>query len=362
MNQFFWSKNYLSYIRNKKLLAKHIYPKYLIRSIEIDQLKFLYIDDYSSIYIKFLKTEYALLWTQKLINIGNSYSGYHKTYKFYFDDLDPIIYIHWKKVNYNYASRLLKQTRLLIANKTEYLNNCLILRIKKGGFWSITHNILFFIRQNKIKKFTKKYLFNKTYILLKNTINAKNYLKTFSTSENTFNWIKNLLKLKEHTKLFLILYKRGIINYNNFFISPIILYFICKLNKYKKFFLYFKIIQFKVLNKLINNNYIFLNIKKNKLILLNPNFNEKYPLYLSTLQRKHYQKIKKNFLLNFSFKRLLNKNNYYIKDKKNFLPKNYYKYKYSKNILKIYRNQQFVKNKILKKYRNKSKIYKKSLH
>ena len=255
MNQFFWSKNYLSYIRQKKIIAKHIYPKYLIRNIEINNLKLLYIDDYSTIDIKFLNTEYSLLWTQKLMNIGNTYLGYHKTYKFYFDDLDPTIYIHWRKLNFNYASRLLKQSYFFITTKKESFNNCLILRVKKGGFWCITQNILFFIRKNNIKRFTKKYLFNNNFILLKNYIKDTICLKKFSF--NIYNYISNLLKLHEHKKLFLMLYKTSSLKFNNFFIFQKILSHLLNISKYKSFLFYLKIIKVNILRNLMNNMYIF---------------------------------------------------------------------------------------------------------
>lgn len=361
MEQFFWSTNYLNYIRQKKIITKHVYPKYLIRNIEINNLKLIDVDDYSTISIKFLKTEYSLLWTQKLMNVGNSYIGYHKMYKFYSYDLDPIMFIHWRKLNLNYASRLLKHSCYFVNTKAEYLNNCLILRITKGGFWCLTRSVLFFIRKNNIKKFTKNYLFNNNFILLKNNFQEKTYLKNFSSYNTIYYYLSKFLNVYEHTKLFLILYKKGSLKYNNCLFSTSLLPFILIFKKYQKFFGYVKTIKCQSLINLLKSNYIFLNIKKDKLVLLNPKVEKTYKICLNKLNKKYITKLKKNYLLNFSFKRLLNKNFLSTSFKKTFLSKYYYKNKYSINRFKIYKNQNLIRNKLLKKYKTRFKTYKKLL-
>ena len=119
MSQFFYSHNFLRYIINQKTNTKYIYSKYLIRSIDINSFKCFYLDNYANIYVKYLNMDYSLLWTQKLMSVGNSYIGNHTTYKFYTHSLENIIYINWKKTNFNYASFLIKQCHSLVKdNKT----------------------------------------------------------------------------------------------------------------------------------------------------------------------------------------------------------------------------------------------------
>lgn len=310
MNHFFWSKKFLNYVVDKKIQAKYVYSKYLIRNIDITPSKFLYLDNYSNINIKFLNTDYALLWTQTLTNIGSSYIGYHKIYKFYQYDFDTVAHIHWKKLNFNYASRLLKQCSFLIRDKKEYLYNCLILQVKRGGFWCVYKNILFFIRKKKIKLFNKKYLFNKYFIMYKSTIkeNLKKLYQIYLTS--------NLLKLgiKKDKRLFLKLYRKGSFKNKNLLLNKKVKpFWIAKRFKPKniELFLFLKLFCFNVdlfnlLGKSVNliGNSLFSHIKKKNLLLANSKINKKYTISTNKIfLKKKIKKLNKNFLLKFYFKK-----------------------------------------------------------
>lgn len=310
MNHFFWSKNFLNYVVDKKIQAKYVYSKYLIRNIDINSSKFLYLDNYSNINIKFLNTDYALLWTQTLMNIGSSYIGYHKIYKFYQYDFETVAHIHWRKLNFNYASRLLKQCSFLIRDKKEYIYNCLILQIKRGGFWCVYKNILFFIRKKKMKLFNKKYIFNKYFIMYKSTT-KENLKKLYQIYI-----ISNLLKLgiKKDKRLFLKLYRKGSFkNKNLLFKKKLKSFWIVphfKSNNIELFLFLqlfcFNVDLFNLLGKSINliGNPLFSHIKKKNLMLANSKMNNKYAISTNKIYlKKKIKKLNKNFLLQFYFKK-----------------------------------------------------------
>ncbi len=271
MSSFFYSQKFLNYIIYKKINAKYIYSKYLIRSIDINSFKFFYLDNYSNIYIKYLNTDYSLLWTQKLMSVGSSYIGKPTTYQFYTNNLENLIYINWKKVNFNYASFLIKQCYSFITDKNDFLFNCLVLKMKKGGFWCLSKNILLFVKNKNIKKIYHNYNFNKFFNIFKKKFNNKIYFKSLIKSIKNIN-IYKIIKLF-YTRI-------NIQSSNNSFLK------IIQSLKFKEFILYLinKNIQLSLFLRIIDiysylsktlksstrlfNHYIFIHTQKKKIIIM----------------------------------------------------------------------------------------------